>query len=78
MNLLLRLVMLIFAAWLGHAPAIPRYTSGLHARYSANTKMFTFDELWNLQTNLWDNFLYLANVKQAESISSTIFFRGCL
>ncbi|KAB5585544.1 hypothetical protein GE09DRAFT_1277060 [Coniochaeta sp. 2T2.1] len=30
-------------------------------------------ELWKLQTTIWDNFLYPANVKQMQSINSTLF-----
>ncbi|AEO67533.1 uncharacterized protein THITE_2144873 [Thermothielavioides terrestris NRRL 8126] len=31
------------------------------------------EELWKLQTTIWDNFLYPANVKQIQSINSTLF-----
>lgn len=33
---------------------------------------FTFDELYRLQTNFLDNFIYPANVEQAKSINSTL------
>jgi hypothetical protein len=33
----------------------------------------TYDELYKLLTNFWDNFLYPADVKQAQAINSTIF-----
>ncbi|KAH8590849.1 hypothetical protein B0O99DRAFT_282966 [Bisporella sp. PMI_857] len=33
---------------------------------------FTFDELYNLQTKFYDNFLWPADVKQAQSINSTL------
>lgn len=64
-----------------HAPGKPallymhtKYSSSLPAsrRASAATN-YTYDELWKLQTKFYDNFLYPANVKQAESINSTIF-----
>ncbi|KAH7337904.1 hypothetical protein BKA66DRAFT_577429 [Pyrenochaeta sp. MPI-SDFR-AT-0127] len=34
---------------------------------------FTYDELWELEVQLWDNFLYPANLKQAQAINSTLF-----
>jgi hypothetical protein len=45
---------------------------GLHARGIQQQK-FTYDELWELEVQLWDNFLYPANLKQAQTINSTIF-----
>jgi hypothetical protein len=33
---------------------------------------FTFDELFKLQTNFLDNFIYPANVEQAKAINSTL------
>lgn len=37
-----------------------------------NTPHFTYDELYKLLTNFWDNFLYPADVTQAKAINSTI------
>ncbi|KAJ5462458.1 hypothetical protein N7530_010663 [Penicillium desertorum] len=34
---------------------------------------FTFDELWELEVKFWDNFLYPANLKEAQTINSTFF-----
>ncbi|PYH89740.1 hypothetical protein BO71DRAFT_487705 [Aspergillus ellipticus CBS 707.79] len=34
---------------------------------------YTFEELWNLETTFWDNFLYPANVQQMLAINSTLF-----
>ncbi|PWY88898.1 hypothetical protein BO94DRAFT_595277 [Aspergillus sclerotioniger CBS 115572] len=34
---------------------------------------YTFDELWDLETKFWDNFLYPANVQQMLAINSTLF-----
>jgi hypothetical protein len=35
--------------------------------------MFTYRELWELETKFWDNFLYPANLEQAKSVNSTLF-----
>ncbi|KAG0647323.1 hypothetical protein D0Z07_6924 [Hyphodiscus hymeniophilus] len=37
-----------------------------------NTPHFTYDELYKLLTNFWDNFLYPADGAQAKSINSTL------
>jgi hypothetical protein len=37
-----------------------------------NEPNFTYDELYKLLTDFWDNFLYPADVTQAKSINSTI------
>ena len=37
-----------------------------------NQPHFTYDELYKLLTNFWDNFLYPADVTQAKAINSTI------
>ena len=44
------------------------------AAVSSATKQphFTYDELYKLLTNFWDNFLYPADVVQAKAINSTI------
>ncbi|KAI9368019.1 hypothetical protein BJX61DRAFT_550765 [Aspergillus egyptiacus] len=34
---------------------------------------FTFDELWNLQNTLWDNFLYPANLGQINATDTSVF-----
>jgi len=34
--------------------------------------LYTFDELYNLQVNFLDNFIYLADITQAKSINSTL------
>ncbi|OQE36862.1 hypothetical protein PENCOP_c011G08575 [Penicillium coprophilum] len=34
---------------------------------------FTFDQLWELQKNFWDTFLYPENLKQTQGNTSTIF-----
>ncbi|KAB5583587.1 hypothetical protein GE09DRAFT_1278766 [Coniochaeta sp. 2T2.1] len=39
----------------------------------ARAPSFTVTELWKLQTTIWDNFLYPANVKQMQAINSTLF-----
>lgn len=41
------------------------------------TPSFTPAELYALQTRLWDNFLYPADVAQAESINSTLLSEDC-
>jgi len=38
-----------------------------------NEPNFTYDELYKLLANFWDNFLYPADVTQAKSINSTLF-----
>jgi hypothetical protein len=37
-----------------------------------NQPSYTFDELYNLQVNLFDNYLYPADITQAKSINSTL------
>ncbi|KAJ4185340.1 hypothetical protein NW759_016992 [Fusarium solani] len=34
---------------------------------------FKYNELWELETKFWDNFLYPANLEQAKAINSTLF-----
>jgi hypothetical protein len=41
------------------------------------TPSFTPSELYALQTRLWDNFLYPADVAQAEAINSTLLAEDC-
>lgn len=33
----------------------------------------TFDQLWKLETNIWDNFLYPANLKQINATDKSVF-----
>ncbi|KAE8355379.1 hypothetical protein BDV28DRAFT_163146 [Aspergillus coremiiformis] len=40
---------------------------------AAGPPNFTFDTLWSLQTNFWDNFLYPANLKQINTTDDSIF-----
>jgi len=35
--------------------------------------MFTYDELWQLQTAYYDSVMYPENLKQIKAINSTIF-----
>ncbi|CAI7589669.1 unnamed protein product [Penicillium glandicola] len=37
------------------------------------TSTFTFDQLWKLEKNFWDSFLYPANLEQTQGDASTIF-----
>ncbi|KAF2090034.1 hypothetical protein K490DRAFT_9861, partial [Saccharata proteae CBS 121410] len=39
---------------------------------SSSLPRFSFEELYQLQSNFWDNFLYPANKEQANSINSTL------
>ena len=50
MELLLRLVMLTVAAWLGHASAISRYTSGEFHIYTSYMPLTSFIEAFTLGT----------------------------
>jgi hypothetical protein len=34
---------------------------------------FSFDQLWKLEKNFWDSFLYPTNLEQTQGNSSTIF-----
>ncbi|KAF7594352.1 hypothetical protein BBP40_009587 [Aspergillus hancockii] len=40
---------------------------------AADVPNFTFDQLWALETNLWDNFLYPANVEQINATDDSVF-----
>ncbi|KAH7153721.1 hypothetical protein DER46DRAFT_663417 [Fusarium sp. MPI-SDFR-AT-0072] len=40
---------------------------------SQNCPKFTYNELWELKTKFWDNFLYPANLEQAKAVNSTLF-----
>ncbi|KAH6983753.1 hypothetical protein EDB80DRAFT_823981 [Ilyonectria destructans] len=40
---------------------------------SQSCPKFTYNELWELESKFWDNFLYPANLKQAKTINSTFF-----
>jgi hypothetical protein len=41
-----------------------------------NKPSFTYNELYKLNVNFWENFLYPADVTQAKDVNSTIFAEG--
>jgi hypothetical protein len=45
----------------------------LQMLYVAATAAFTFDELWALQTSLWEQFLYPANLQQINATETSVF-----
>jgi hypothetical protein len=53
----------------GQKPPAP---TGTPSAPSPNQPHFTFDELYKLQTRLLDNYIWPADVAQAESINSTL------
>lgn len=44
-----------------------------YPRAHGHEPMFTFDQLWELETAFWDAFLYPQNKKQIEGNASTVF-----
>ena len=49
-----------------------RDSSDLEARTVSEKPAFAYNVLWSLHKTFWDNFIYPANVKQAQSINSTL------
>ncbi|RAL17676.1 uncharacterized protein BO97DRAFT_430641 [Aspergillus homomorphus CBS 101889] len=47
--------------------------SALCTTQKKNTTQYSIQELWNLERNFWDNFLYPANLEQTKAINSTLF-----
>ncbi|KAL4876207.1 hypothetical protein BJY04DRAFT_147447 [Aspergillus karnatakaensis] len=41
--------------------------------FTAATAAFTYDELWNLQNSLWENFLYPQNLQQINATDTSVF-----
>jgi hypothetical protein len=73
---LLRIPFLLLSALALSLPALAttsNFPAPTPAASSINSKPhFTYDELYKLLTNFWDNFLYPADVTQAKAINSTL------
>lgn len=48
-------------------------TSGLLSLVGAQRPEFSFDELWKMENNFWEQFLYPANVKQINATTESVF-----
>ena len=66
---------LVFASATGPFPYLPKRQNSTAPPNP--TPSFTPSELYALQTRLWDNFLFPADVAQAESINSTLLAENC-